>query len=77
MRIYLTGALDSLGDKDVEAVKSDDAIGESLAFKSRNVFIIDTEKRIRLMFNYPAAVGMNTSEVLRTVDCLQTAAQAE
>ena len=58
-------------------MKADDAVGEGLAFKSRTVFVIDDQKRLRLIFNYPAAVGLNTAEVLRVVDCLQTAARAE
>jgi alkyl hydroperoxide reductase subunit AhpC len=66
-----------LGDADVEAVKADDAVGEGLAFKSRTVFIVDAKKQFRLIFNYPAAVGINTAEVLRAVDCLQTAARAD
>jgi alkyl hydroperoxide reductase subunit AhpC len=67
----------SLEAADAEAVKADDAVGEGLAFKSRTVFIIDDKKRFRLIFNYPAAVGINTAEVLRVIDCLQTAAHAE
>jgi len=66
-----------LSDKGVKAVYSDDQVGEDLAFKSRTVFIIDEKKQFGLIFNYPAAVGINTAEVLRVVDCLQTAACAE
>jgi len=66
-----------LEGKDANAVKSDDGVGDGLAFKSRTVFIIDKEKRFRLIFNYPAAVGLNAAEVLRVVDCLQTAARAD
>lgn len=58
-------------------MQAEDTIGEGLAFKSRTVFIIDAQKKFRLIFNYPAAVGINTAEVLRAVDCLQTAARAE
>jgi alkyl hydroperoxide reductase subunit AhpC len=58
-------------------VKDDDAIGEGLTFKSRTVFVIDDKRRFKLIFNYPAVVGLNTAEVLRVVDCLQTAAHAE
>ncbi|RYP44208.1 hypothetical protein DL768_009300 [Monosporascus sp. mg162] len=67
----------SLDESDADAVKADDAVGEGLAFKSRTVFIIDDQKRLRLLFNYPAAVGMNTAEVLRVIDCLQTARRAD
>ncbi|KAJ9649107.1 hypothetical protein H2199_001021 [Coniosporium tulheliwenetii] len=43
-----------------------------LPFTIRSVFIIDPAKKIRLTMLYPAAVGRNTSEVLRVVDALQT-----
>jgi peroxiredoxin (alkyl hydroperoxide reductase subunit C) len=65
-----------LEDEDTENLTTDGA-AEGLSFESRTAFIIDPKHRIRLIFNYPAAVGMNTAEVLRTVDCLQTAALAE
>ncbi|KAH0562971.1 hypothetical protein GP486_002462 [Trichoglossum hirsutum] len=70
-------AFNLLEAADAEAVKADDAVGEGLAFKSRTVFIIDDKKQFRLIFNYPAAVGINTAEVLRVVDCLKTAARAD
>lgn len=41
----------------------------------RTVFIIDPRKRVRLMLAYPAAVGRNFSEILRTLDALQLADQ--
>lgn len=66
-----------MGESDAEAVKADDVTGEGLAFKSRTVFVIDAKKEFRLILNYPAAVGMNTIEVLRAIDCLQTASRAE
>lgn len=66
-----------LDESDAEAVQDDEAVGEGVAFKSRTVFVIDDKKRLRLVFNYPAAVGLNTAEVLRVVDCLQTAARAD
>lgn len=37
----------------------------------RSVFIIDPKKTIRLIISYPASVGRNSAEVLRTVDALQ------
>ncbi|KAH8705703.1 mitochondrial peroxiredoxin PRX1 [Talaromyces proteolyticus] len=66
-----------LGEGDAAAVKSDDRVGEGLAFKSRTVFIIDAKKKFRLIFSYPADVGINTAEVLRVIDCLQTVARAD
>lgn len=38
----------------------------------RSVFIIDSDKKIRLIMTYPASCGRNTAEVLRVVDSLQT-----
>ncbi|RYP27382.1 hypothetical protein DL767_007701 [Monosporascus sp. MG133] len=69
-------AFNLLEAADAAAVKSDDAVGQGLAFESRTVFIIDDKKEFRLIFNYPATVGINSAEVLRSVDCLQTAARA-
>ena len=37
----------------------------------RNVFIIGPDKKIKLTLTYPAAVGRNFDEILRTVDALQ------
>ncbi|KAL6450448.1 PRX1 Peroxiredoxin PRX1 [Candida maltosa Xu316] len=37
----------------------------------RSVFIIDPNKKIRLILTYPASTGRNTAEVLRVVDSLQ------
>ncbi|KAK3380535.1 thioredoxin-like protein [Lasiosphaeria ovina] len=43
------------------------------AFHTRSVFIISPQHRFRAMFNYPISVGINTSEIIRVIDCLQTA----
>lgn len=40
-------------------------------FTVRTVFIIDPNKKIRLMMSYPAATGRNFNEILRVVDALQ------
>ncbi|MGB3377924.1 MAG: redoxin domain-containing protein, partial [Allopontixanthobacter sediminis] len=37
----------------------------------RSVFIIDPEKKIRLMMTYPMSVGRNFDEILRVIDALQ------
>lgn len=37
----------------------------------RTVFIIDPRKKLRLHMAYPASVGRNFDEILRTVDALQ------
>ena len=38
----------------------------------RSVFIIDPDKKIRLMMTYPMSVGRNFDEILRVIDALQT-----
>ena len=37
----------------------------------RSVFVIDGQKKIRLMLTYPASTGRNFDELLRTIDSLQ------
>ena len=37
----------------------------------RSVFVIDANKKIRLVLTYPASTGRNFAEILRTVDSLQ------
>ncbi|MGZ3420650.1 MAG: peroxiredoxin [Polyangiales bacterium] len=37
----------------------------------RSVFIIDPNKKIRLILTYPASTGRNFDEILRTIDSLQ------
>ena len=39
----------------------------------RTVFIIDPQKKIRLMMTYPASTGRNFEEILRVIDALQLA----
>ncbi|KIW55506.1 hypothetical protein PV05_04244 [Exophiala xenobiotica] len=45
---------------------------KGIAFTIRAVFIIDPQKKIRLVMLYPASVGRNSAEVLRVIDSLQT-----
>jgi alkyl hydroperoxide reductase subunit AhpC len=42
-------------------------------FTVRSVFVIDPHKKIRLTLTYPAPIGRNFDEILRTVDALQLA----
>ncbi|MDN5843310.1 MAG: peroxiredoxin [Alcaligenaceae bacterium] len=37
----------------------------------RNVFLIDPDKKVRLILIYPMSVGRNFNEILRTLDALQ------
>ncbi|GAA4831349.1 peroxiredoxin [Algivirga pacifica] len=43
----------------------------SETFTVRSVFIIDPNKKIRLMITYPASTGRNFDEILRVIDSLQ------
>src|SRR5262245_55553487 len=40
-------------------------------FTVRSVFIIDPNKKVRLILTYPASAGRNFTEILRTLDSLQ------
>jgi alkyl hydroperoxide reductase subunit AhpC len=37
----------------------------------RNLFVIDPDKRVRLVISYQASTGRNFNEVLRVIDSLQ------
>ena len=37
----------------------------------RSVFIIDPNKKVRLILTYPASTGRNFDEILRVIDSLQ------
>ena len=40
-------------------------------FTVRSVFIIDPNKKVRLILTYPASTGRNFTEILRVIDSLQ------
>ena len=40
-------------------------------FTVRSVFIIDPNKKVRLILTYPASAGRNFAEILRVIDSLQ------
>ncbi len=45
--------------------------GESDTAPVRSVFIIDPNKKVRLMMTYPMTIGRNFDEILRVIDALQ------
>lgn len=44
---------------------------EDASFTVRTVFVIDPNKKIRLMITYPQTTGRNFDEILRVVDSMQ------
>lgn len=64
-----------LGDADRKVATLYDMIHPEAddTFTVRSVFVIDPQKKIRLTFTYPAAVGRNFDELLRVIDALQLA----
>jgi thioredoxin-dependent peroxiredoxin len=45
--------------------------GESTTATVRSLFVIDPNKKLRLMITYPMSCGRNFDEVLRVIDALQ------
>lgn len=41
----------------------------------RSVYIIDPDKKVKLMITYPASTGRNFDEIIRVIDSLQLSAQ--
>lgn len=46
--------------------------GESETAAVRSVYIIDSQKKLRLSMTYPMSVGRNFHEILRVIDALKT-----
>mmetsp|Transcript_26313 Transcript_26313/g.63420 ORF Transcript_26313/g.63420 Transcript_26313/m.63420 type:complete len:295 (-) Transcript_26313:198-1082(-) len=49
---------------------------DGLPLTIRAVFIIDPDKKIKLILNYPASVGRNMDEICRCVEALQLSARS-
>ena len=62
-----------LGDADKKVAKLYDMIHPEWndTLTVRSVFIIDPNKKVRLVITYPASTGRNFQEILRVVDSLQ------
>jgi alkyl hydroperoxide reductase subunit AhpC len=62
-----------LADSDRKVAKLYDMIHPNAddTFTVRSVFIIDANKKVRLIITYPASCGRNFSEILRVIDSLQ------
>lgn len=43
-------------------------------FTVRSVFVVGTDKKVKLMITYPASTGRNFDEILRVIDSLQLTA---
>ena len=50
-------------------INPNSATGNTLTVRS--VFIIDSNKKLRLTLTYPASTGRNFDEILRVIDSLQ------
>lgn len=63
-----------VADPDCELAKLYEMIhpGVSKTAAVRSVFIIDSDKKLRLSMTYPMNVGRNFDEILRAIDALQT-----
>ncbi|MGH7915930.1 MAG: peroxiredoxin [Candidatus Binataceae bacterium] len=62
-----------LGDADRKVATAYDMIHPEAndTLTVRSVFIIDNNKKVRLMITYPASTGRNVQELLRVIDSLQ------
>ena len=62
-----------IADKDRKVSQTYDMIHPNTheTFTVRSVFIVDPNKKIRLVITYPMSAGRNFQEILRTIDSMQ------
>lgn len=62
-----------IGDEDRQVAELYDMIHPNAGDTStvRSVFVIDPDKKVRMMLTYPKSAGRNFSEILRVIDSLQ------
>lgn len=65
-----------IADHDMKVAQLYDMIHPNASEKTtvRSVFVIGSDKRIKLMITYPASTGRNFPEILRVIDSLQLTA---
>jgi len=63
-----------VADPDLKIAKLYEMIhpAQSTAAAVRSVYIIDSDKKLRLTMTYPMSVGRNFDEILRVIDALKT-----
>ncbi len=59
------------GDKKVSVLYDMIHPEQSVTATVRSLFVIDPQKKVRLMITYPMSTGRNFDEVLRVIDALQ------
>lgn len=66
-----------IADKDRKVAELYDMIhpNASATATVRSVFIIGPDKKVKLIFTYPASTGRNFDEILRVIDSLQLTAE--
>ena len=64
-----------IGDEDKKVAELYDMIHPNAATTHtvRSVYLIDSDKKIRLILTYPASTGRNFDEILRAIDAIQLA----
>ena len=66
-----------IADPDHKIAEQYDMIHPEISdvFTVRSVFVIGPDKKVKLMFTYPASTGRNFDELLRVIDSLQLTAK--